>query len=423
MPGPLDGVRVADFAEIIAGPLAGRLLADMGAEVIKVEPPWGEPWRLTQRFMPTESRSFMSYNAGKRSLPLDLTKPESQDILSRLIPEMDVVLVNFRPDVAAKLGVDYETLSAMNPRLIYCELTAFGRQGPDGHRPGYDVIIQAMSGMMAAEDKVVNGIPQWVWSTPLIDTTSGMCMAWCVCGALYARERTGQGQKVETSLLSSALSLMGARLLQVESLDGKIRAKSLEDISTKRAASASYQETVAASRASRRQQHHGDIYYRAYLTKDGPIVVGCLSDPLRQRLLETLNLSDISIEPGYDPNTPESRAFASALAEQAEGLFREKSSTQWLEIFEERGIPASRVRFLEEVFDDPQVQANGLVVEVEHKEAGKVKMFGTMAQFSETPLPPTAASPALGEHSADILQELGYSEEEIRCWREAKIVG
>ena len=128
MAGPLDGVRIADFTEIIAGPLGGRLLAEMGADVIKIEPPWGKPWRANQRFTPTESRGYMVYNRGKRSLPLDLTKPESQEILGRLIPQVDVVLANFRPDMAAKLGVDYPTLNKLNPRLIYCEVT--------GPRPG-----------------------------------------------------------------------------------------------------------------------------------------------------------------------------------------------------------------------------------------------------------------------------------------------
>ena len=176
MGGPLAGVKVLDFTEVIAGPLAGRLLAEMGAEVIKIEPPWGDPWRTTQPFMPQESRSFITYNRGKRSLPLDLTKPEAQEVLGRLASETDVVLVNYRPDVAVKLGVDYDTLAQVNPRLIYCEMTAYGRQGPDAHRPGYDMILQAMTGMMAAENKTIDGIPQWVWSSPVIDTTSGMCM-------------------------------------------------------------------------------------------------------------------------------------------------------------------------------------------------------------------------------------------------------
>ena len=163
---------------------------------------WGGPWRPTQRLTPPESRTFMTYNRGQRSLPLDLTKGGAAEIIRRLIPKMDIALVNFRPDVAVKLGVDYETLSAINPRLIYCELTAYGREGPDSNRPGYDMIVQAMTGMVAAETKTLNGVPSWVWSSPLVDTSAGICMAWSVCAALYARERTGVGEKIETSLMA-----------------------------------------------------------------------------------------------------------------------------------------------------------------------------------------------------------------------------
>ena len=423
MPGPLDGVKVADFTEIIAGPLAGRLLADLGADVIKVEPPWGEPWRLTQRFTPTESRTFMTYNRGKRSLPLDLTKDGAAEILKRLIPEMDIVLVNFRPDVAVKLGVDYETLSAINPRIIYCELTAYGREGPDADRPGYDMIVQGMTGMVSSETKTLDGTPSWVWSSPLIDTSAGICMAWTVCAALYARERTGVGQKIETSLLASALSLMGARFLHVENLDKETREKTLQDLETMRADGATYDEMVAVSPGSRRREHHGNLYYRIYHTKDAPIGVGCLSDPLRRRLLETLGLTDDGLEPGWDPTQPESRAYSQALEKRAEELIAEKPSEEWLRIFEEKAIPAGPVRFIEELFEDPQVVANGLVTEVEHVQEGKVKMVGPMAHFLGTVPTPPEASPALGQHAAEILSDLGFSEEEVDGWRDDGVIG
>jgi formyl-CoA transferase len=418
----LQDVKVVDFTEIIAGPLAGRLLSDMGADVIKIEPPWGEPWRTQQRFTPTESRGFMEYNRGKRSLPLDLTKPEAQEIIGQLIRETDVVLVNFRPDVAVKLGVDYEKLSEINPRLVYCEVTAYGREGPDAHRPGYDMILQAMSGLMACETKIENGVPQQIWASPLIDTTAGFCLAWCVCGALYSRERTGTGQKVETSLLGASLALLGTRFLQVESLDRDTRVKALEDIQEKRSESAEYDDMLAASPASRRQRHHANIYYRVYLTLDLPISVGCLSDPLRRRLLEVLGLTDDAMEPGYNPNTPKAMEYARSLEAEAEKIFRRKSSAEWLETLERRGIPAGPVRFVEELFDDPQIKANGLVTEVEHKEEGAVKMIGPLAKFRGTPMEANTPSPALGQHSSEILKDLGFSGEDIARWKEAGIL-
>ncbi len=422
MGGPLAGVKVLDFTEVIAGPLAGRLLAEMGAEVIKIEPPWGDPWRTTQPFMPQESRSFITYNRGKRSLPLDLTKPEAQEVLGRLASETDVVLVNYRPDVAVKLGVDYDTLAQVNPRLIYCEMTAYGRQGPDAHRPGYDMILQAMTGMMAAENKTIDGIPQWVWSSPVIDTTSGMCMAWCVCAALFAREQTGRGQKIETSLLASALFLMGSRLLQVEDRDQEARAEALKEITAGRAAEAPFEELVAISPGSRRLLYHGNVYYRVYDTKDAPIAVGCLSDPLRRRLLDALGLTDVNLESGYDPNTPEAQEYARSLLKRAEAVFRQKTSGEWLALFEQQSIPAGPLRFVEELIEDPQVLANGLLVEVEHQAAGRLKTLGPVAQFSETPFPSASSSPTLGQHTAEILKELGYSDEDILRWRQARVV-
>ena len=420
MAGPLHGVKVVEFTEIIAGPLAGMLLADMGAEVIKVEPPWGDPWRLTQSFSPTESRGFLAYNRGKRSLTLDLASSDAPKILNRLIPPADVVLVNYRPDVAAKLGVDYETLRAMNPRLIYCENTAFGRKGPDAARPGYDIIIQAMSGLMAAEGKLSEGAPQHLWSSPLVDTAAGLGLAWCICGALYSRERTGRGQMIETTLLGTALMLLGSRMAQVESLDRKSREETVESLSAMRQAGIPFGEMVGIH-----QEEHpptsGTMYYRTYQTKDGALAVGCLSDPLRRRLLAALDLRDIRFEPDYDPQSPEALASDSELIKEAEGLFREKSTGEWLELLEDRGIPAGPVRFVEELFDDPQVAANHLVVDLEHHDAGAIKMAGLLASFSDTPLEATPP-PALGQHSDVVLRELGFPMKQIEAWREAGVI-
>ena len=421
MPGPLHGVKIVEFTEIIAGPFAGMLLSDMGAEVIKVEPPWGDPWRIVQAFSPTESRPFIAYNRGKRSLTLDLTTDAARDILRRLIPQTDVALVNYRPDVAAKLGVDYETLSALNPKLIYCENTAFGRQGPDSHRPGYDLIIQAMSGLMVAEGKVDGGVPQHIVSTPLVDTAAGICLAWCVCGALYSRERTGQGQKVETTLLSLALALMGMRFVEVESLDKEPFDQTLESLEAMRQAGLPYADLLQVYNSDH-PVTPGNIYYRTYQTADGVIGVGCLSDPLRRRLLDTLGLQDLRFEPDYDPSSDAAAAFGEELTRQAEAVFLQRSAAEWLAVLEERGVPAGPVRFVEELFDDAQVQANGLVAELEHRDAGKVRMVGPLANFSETPLE-ASAPPALGEHTDEILRELGYAPEEITGYRNGGALG
>jgi formyl-CoA transferase len=393
------------------------LLADMGADVIKVEPPWGEPWRLNQQFMPLESRTFISLNRGKRSLPLDLTKPEAREIAHKLARQVDVVIVNFRPDVPAKLGIDYETLSALNPRLIYCENTAFGSRGPHSHRPGYDIIAQAMTGLMAAEGKVRDGVPEQIVSTAVADYSTGITIAWGVCAALFHRERTGRGQKLETTLLGTALGVQTSRMLLVESLEGETRRALLEELAHLRAAGASYEEQQEHYQKSRNRPP-GNIYYRTYQTRDGHMAVGCLSEPLRKRLADVLGLHDIRFEPGYNAKTPEARAFGDELTKKAEALFLQKTTEEWLRVLDEARIPAGPVMFSEELLEDPQVLANGLVTELEHSKAGKITMVAPFLTMSETPLESRMASPALGEHTEAILGGLGYGAAEVAALRE-----
>ena len=209
MPGPLDGIKIIEFTQIIAAPFGGMLLADMGAEIIKVEPLEGEPWRLHTEFIPKESKTFIGLNRGKKSLPLDLQSPEGLEIAQKLVADADVVIINARPDVPKNLGIDYETLSQINPKIIYCDNTAFGRRGPHGYRPGYDLIVQAMIGLLAADNKVVDGVPQQVTATAVADYTTGVAIAWGVSAALFSREKTGKGQKIDTTLLSTSLLIQG----------------------------------------------------------------------------------------------------------------------------------------------------------------------------------------------------------------------
>ena len=210
MPGPLDGINILEFTQIIAAPFGGMLLSDMGANVIKVEPVEGEPWRLHSQFLPKESRTYMGLNRGKKSLPLNLKDPKAITILQKLINTIDVVIINARPDVPKRLGIDYEALSAINPQIIYCDNTAFGRKGPNSHRPGYDIVVQAVSGLLAADNKIADGIPQQVSATAVADYGTGIAIAWSICAALFSRERTGKGQKIDTTLLGTALAMQGS---------------------------------------------------------------------------------------------------------------------------------------------------------------------------------------------------------------------
>ena len=273
---------------------------------------------------------------------------------------------------------------------------------------------------MAAEGKMSEGAPQHVWSSPLVDTAAGLCLAWCVCGALYSRERTGRGQMIETTLLGTALMLLGSRVVQVESLDRSSRNDTVEALSAMREAGIPFREMLEIH-----QEEHpptsGTMYYRTYQTKNGAIAVGCLSDPLRRRLLDALNLRDIRFEADYDPQSHESLAFNAELIREAEKIFAEKNTGEWLDLLGNRGIPAGPVRFVEELFDDPQVAANHLVVDLEHRDAGKIKMAGLLANFSDTPLE-AAAPPALGQHSDGVLENLGFTAEQIESWREGGVI-
>lgn len=420
-PGPLAGVRVLEFSEIIAAPFCGMLLSDMGADVIKVEPPGGEPWRDYQPLGLRESRGYISLNRGKRAVTLDLLRPEGQAIAHKLAERADVVIVNYRPDVSEKLAIDYETLRRLNPRLIYCDNTAFGRKGPWAHRPGYDIIAQAVTGLMALEGKAQDGVPQYNFH-PAADFSTGLAMAWGICAALFVRERTGVGQRIDTTLLGSALAIQTMRFLSVEAADADLREQALAQVNALRAAGASYEEQLAVIRGVR--PAIGNIYYRCYQTANGFIAVGCLSRALREKLLAVLGMEDWRVgRNDVDASDPQVQEYAARLVQQAEALFRARTSEEWLATLEAAGVPAAPVLFTEELLEDPQVLANDLVVELEHALMGPVRMVGTPIQMSVTPLRVQGASPALGQHNDEVLASLGYSAQQIDALRQAGVIG
>jgi formyl-CoA transferase len=413
MAGALDGIKVLEFTQIIAGPFGGMMLSDMGADVIKIEPTQGEPWRLAQQFIPGESKTFMALNRGKRSLPLDLNDPRATAIVHKLVADIDVVVINARPDVPANLNIDYETLSAINPRLIYCDNTAFGRRGPDSYRPGYDLIVQAMSGLMASEGKITDGVPGQITSTAVADYATGIAIAWGVCAALYVREKTGRGQRVDTTLLGSALGLQSNSFMEVAAFDGERRSEFLTALKGMRESGESYEAIDAQYRSALSPWRRNNVYYRTYQAKDGVLAVACLSDHLRKRVADILGIDDPRFDPGYDALSEEAAASSARLVKVAERLFRERTVEEWLEDFDEVGVPAGPVRYVQELLDDEQVVANDLVVELDHSLAGKVRMVGPIIGMSETPLSVQGPSPALGEHTDEILASLGMGEEAI----------
>ena len=420
MPGPLDGIRILEFTQIIAAPFGGMLLSDMGAEVIKIEPIEGEPWRLHNQFLPKESRAYISLNRGKKSLPLNLKDPEATAIVHRLIKEIDVVIINARPDVPEKLGTDYETLSKINPNLIYCDNTAFGRNGPDSYRPGYDIVVQAVSGLLAADNKVENGVPQQVSATAVADYSTGIAIAWSVCAALFARERSGKGQKIDTTLLSTALSVQGS-FMELDSYTKETRLEFLDTLNVLKQAEMPYEVMLEQQRALAGPTTAFRIYYTTYKTLNGIIAIGCLSEHLRKKAAVVMGIQDPRFEPDYDPEDPSTIEQIENLHESSKLIIASLPTEEWLKKFDEAGVPAGPVRFVQELLDDEQVIANEMVVELEHSKAGIVRMAGPMVRMSETPLQPQFASPALGEHSEEILAFLGYTEKAISGFKERGI--
>jgi CoA:oxalate CoA-transferase len=419
--GPLNGVRVLEFSQIIAGPLGCQLLSDLGAEVIKVEPTDGEAWRHAAPFMPAESKWFHILNRGKKSLAIDLGVAAAQEVIHRLVREVDVVVINYRPDVADRLRIDYETLSAIKPELIYVDNTAFGRLGEMANRPGYDIVIQALSGMIATVGKVdQRGIP--IVPPPFADTTTGYSIATAVCAALFSRAMTGQGQKIETSLLINALTINMLNFASLPAGDAEQRARFEASLAEARAAGTSYADFLAQQDVAVRAAQPGNVYYRCFLTTDGAIAIGALSAELRKKVRAVLAIEHNRDEPGYDPYDPKQVEVDQQIVALVEDMIREKSSGYWERVFESGGVPVSRVNFPQELLSHPQVEANDYVIELDHDLSGPERLAAPPWKMSGTPVQAQGASPPLGRDTNAVLALAGYSEAEIAGLRNDGVV-
>jgi len=408
-PGPLAGVRVMDLTQIIAGPLGCMLLSDLGAEVIKIEPPGGEPWRLTSQFMPGESKAYQSLNRGKQSMALDLSRPECREAVHRLVRTCDVVVINGRPDVAQRLGVDYETLRAQRPDLIYVDNTAFGRKGPWAHRPGYDIVAQAASGLLMHRMTVdESGAPALSGSAAPADFTTGYAIALGVCAALIHRMKTGRGQLVETSLLANALMLQGSTFMSVPAADAERRASFMEELRLSRQNGEPFDAFVRRRKLTNESVVGFGIYYRGYKTKDGALTVGCLSPSTRERMRVALGFED--------PMEGSSAKVAPAETIRAiEAQLASRTTEDWMSVFDRHSVPASPIWFVEEMLENPQVTENGYVVELDHDLTGPQWMAAPPLQMSDSPTRAQGAAPPLGRDTRKWLLEVGFSTEEIQA--------
>jgi len=420
--GPLTGVKVLEFSQIIAGPFCGMHLADMGAQVTKFEPLEGEPWRVFVELVPKESRTFASLNRGKRGVAMDMTRPEAQEVIHRLVKDADVVVINYRPGVAEQLRIDYATLSAINPRLVYCENTAYGRYGPLAHRGGYDLVVQAMTGLMAGEAKMQGDVPTYIYPA-VADYATGIQMANAICAALFYRERTGKGQRIDCTLMGTAIAMQTSQFTWIRAFDEAVIPPMLAELQQARAEMKSFTEQVAVHNKYR-PAAVGNIYYRVYQTKDGFIAVGALSQSLRLKVLAATGLHDPRFreDGSFEANPPGWEVEGPKLVREAEALFRTKTTEEWAEVMERHGVPAGPLYFIEELFDHPQTLANGLQVELDHPLLGPYKMVGPPFQMSEAPLAAQGPSPMLGEHTDEVLAEAGLTPEEVERLRAAGVV-
>jgi len=387
--GPLAGLKVIELAHIMAGPVCGLMLADMGASVVKVEKvPGGDDSR---RFVPPalagESAAFMMVNRNKRSIALDLKTSEGKAVLRRLLADADVLIENYRADTMERLGFGYDILKKHNPGLIYCSLSGFGRSGPYADRGGFDLVAQGMSGLMSITGEGP-GRPPVKCGAPITDITAGILAAMGVLAAYAHRLKTGEGQQVDTSLFEAGV---------VQTY---------------------WQSAIAlatgVSPGPMDSAHPLNAPYQAFQTADGWITIGAANQANWLRMLDVLDARDLASDPrfGDNPARMENRA---ALEEALTAHLRRRSSAEWLERFEAAGVPAGPVLSIAEMHADPQTLARDMVVEVEHARAGAVRTLGLPVKFSATPGSVRSGAPLYGEHSRAILREHGYAEETIEA--------
>jgi crotonobetainyl-CoA:carnitine CoA-transferase CaiB-like acyl-CoA transferase len=391
----LDGIRIVDFTKALAGPYCTMHLADMGAEVIKVEMPgtgddsrgWGPP------FIEGEAAYFLSINRNKKSITLNLKDERAKGIALKLIEESDVVVESNRPGVMKKLGLDYECAKKVNPRVIYCSISGFGQTGPYRKRPGFDQVIQGYGGIMGLTGEA--GGPPIKVGIAVTDIATGMFAAMGILMALYYREKTGKGQYIDASMLDGQISWLtyqAGRYL----------------------ASGEVPQRIGSA-------HPLIVPYQDFEASDGFINIAAGNDNLWRKFCEVTGLQDIVDDPKFATNAKrvENRDEAVEIISKVTAT---KTIQEWLDILNNAGIPCGPIYTVDRVFADPHVLAREMLVEVNHPKCGKIKVTGSPVKFSETPAEVVTAPPSLGQHNDEILQGLGYSSDDIEKLREDKVI-
>ncbi len=388
--GPLKGLVVLDLSRILSGPFATMTLADLGAEVIKIEQPglgddtrhWGPP------FQGTEAAYFLSVNRNKKSLAVDLKNPQGLEAVKRLAEKADVVVENFRPGTAARLGLGYEDLSKYNPGLIYASISGYGQTGPESQRAGYDAIAQARSGIMSVTGES-DGPPVRVGNSAS-DLIAG---SWAVIGVLSAlqeRNRTGQGQWVDISLLDGSISWL-TYLANGYLASGKIPQRY-----------GSAHPTIAP--------------YQAFATFDGFVMLAVGNDALWRRFTNAIGRPELTDDPRFATN-PLRVTNRAELVPLVQEIMAQATTDEWTTLFDEAGIPAGPIQTVDQALEDPQVLARGMITDLDHPEAGSLKVVSCPVKLNRTPASVRTAPPLLGQHTAEVLTAAGYDEDSIQDMR------
>jgi crotonobetainyl-CoA:carnitine CoA-transferase CaiB-like acyl-CoA transferase len=383
-PSALEGIRVLDVTQVMAGPFCAMQLCDMGADVIKVEPPGGDSTRRMAGASGSESAAFNAVNRGKRGIVLDLKARVGRHAFRRLLHHADILIENFRPGVMRELGLDYASLAADHPALIYASISGYGQTGPDSSKGGFDLIAQGVSGLMSVTGEP--GRPPAKVGVPLTDLGAAMFALAAILAALHYRTRTGRGQYIDTSLVEAGLAFSVWESAQYFG----------EGVTPEPLGSA----------------HRMLAPYQAIRCADGYITLGAANDRLFERLCELLGHPEWPKEADFADATRRVRNRA-ALVERIEAITTGQPRSHWLDALETRGIPCGPINTYAEAFADPQVRARNMVVEIEHPALGRLSVPGSPMKMSETPPVIGRRAPLLGEHTGEVLREAGCSDKEI----------